>query len=1098
LPDLTETLLSLLEAGRTQPLHRMPAPATAFVAWLAAALHRRSVVLITEGPHALETGHQDLATLAGAMGSALGLARTALPELLYYPAREALPDEQQQDTEIAGMRLDALLQWQTAVNANRPAMLVTCIQALLQRAPDPAQLEAHTTEIAVGATLEPNALAQRLQSVGYEPVPEVQSKGEFAVRGGLLDVWPVNAAWPARLEFVGATIESLRVFDPATQRSTARPTSLRISPAREPVAPTGATSPGWLANLPTGTLVVWTDLDAIGEHATLAERHASDNAPNVAATTFASIHHVLNAQPTLAQWAFETAPPTTAVRLDFAGVPDVFDMTDGTLHPDARLEDRQRRWQAIRTDLHAGWRVLAFCDTAGTLEHFLGEFKDPPKGLRASVGALTEGFRCESLRLSVLAESNLFGQRKQRARAYEPQARAARPSRDRGDRVADLATLKPGDLVVHVEHGLGRFLGVTEIMVDDQPQEVITLEYDEGAKLHVPVAHAHLLSRYVGLARTRPKLHRLGGRRWTREKQDAERAIADMAAALLETQAQRDLLEGVPHPPDTPWQREFEASFPFEETPDQATAIADVKRDLENTRPMDRLICGDAGYGKTEVAMRAAFKAVAGGRQVAVLVPTTVLAQQHYQTFAERMAPYPIRIEVLSRFSRSRQSDILQGLADGTIDIVIGTHALIQPAVRFRNLGLAIVDEEQRFGVAHKERLKQIRRLVDVLTLTATPIPRTLYLSLTGSRDMSLLQTPPRQRMAIETLAVRNTDDVVRTAIRRELDRDGQVFYLHNRIMTIERVRERLRHLVPEARVAVGHGQMGAAELKAVMRQFVNGEFDVLLCTTIIESGVDIPRANTILIDRADRFGIADLYQLRGRVGRSSHKAYAILLLPPHGLVETDARKRLDAVQRHTALGAGFSLALQDLEIRGSGNLLGAQQSGHIAAVGFGLYCQLLRRTVAHLRGQAPPPVIDVDVQFDFLVMSPRHEKKDHCACIPHRYLPAEPQRLELYRRLAQLAEPAEVDALRDELTDRFGPPPKPVQLLLHIAQIRLEAYAHRITSVRVRDGKIILSRRGDVLMDNQQFPRLHARTATARLAEVLERVRTVDHWGEV
>jgi len=621
----------------------------------------------------------------------------------------------------------------------------------------------------------------------------------------------------------------------------------------------------------------------------------------------------------------------------------------------------------------------------------------------------------------------------------------------------------------------------------------LTIEYD-GGKLHVPVAQAHLLSRYVGVSRRAARLHKLGGRRWKNEKLAAESAIADLAAAMLETQAQRSVLEGYVFPADTPWQREFESAFPYTETPDQQQVIAAVKRDMQSARPMDRLICGDAGYGKTEVAMRAAFKTIVAGKQTAMLVPTTVLAQQHFETFSDRMSAYPFRIEMLSRFrSAAQRADTIRGLADGTVDIVIGTHALLQPHIRFHDLGLVIIDEEQRFGVANKEQLKRLRSLVDVLTMTATPIPRTLYMSMTGARDMSLMQTPPRERMAIETIVTRNTEDLVREVVLREINREGQVFYLHNRVMTIDRVGKRLAGVVPEARLAIAHGQMPSSKLAEVMRNFADGKTDVLVCTTIIESGVDIPRANTILIDRADRFGIADLYQLRGRVGRSSQKAYAYLLLPRKGLVDHDARKRIAAVRKYSDLSAGFKLALRDLEIRGAGNLLGSEQSGYITAVGFGLYCQLLRNTIARLKGLPVPPVIDVDVLLDFINLSPVAAAADRGAAIPHDYVEDEGLRVATYRQLAEVSSLEDLARIEAELGDRFGPLPGPLRRLMKIAEVRVLAHGLRIRRVETRDGRVMLARGHDYIKTGPRFPRLEGKSVDAQLDSLCSIVRAVE-----
>ena len=551
----------------------------------------------------------------------------------------------------------------------------------------------------------------------------------------------------------------------------------------------------------------------------------------------------------------------------------------------------------------------------------------------------------------------------------------------------DFTDLEEGDLVVHLQYGIGKFLGLKNLPVASRATapgggapaetECLVIEYaaanpaDEPPKLYVPVSEAHLVGKYVGAGRASPPLNTLGGTRWFKAREQAERAVRDVAAELLRIQAARETQSGHAFKLDTAWQLEFESAFIYEETPDQLTAISQTKSDMEKPKPMDRLICGDVGFGKTEVAIRAAFKAVMDGKQVAVLVPTTVLAQQHFNNFRERMADYPVRLELLSRFrTRRQQARVVKDLAAGAVDIVIGTHRIVQDDIAFKDLGLVVIDEEQRFGVLHKEKFKRLRTIVDVLTLSATPIPRTLYLALTGARDMSTIQTPPHDRLPVETIVTQYDERTIRDAILRELSRGGQVFFLHNRVMTIEVMRSKLQTLVPGARIVVGHGQMDSDTLEEVMAQFVNGDADVLLSTTIIESGLDIPNANTIIIDRADRFGLSDLYQLRGRVGRYKHQAYAYLLLPRHARLLTDVRKRISAMKQYASLGSGFKIAMRDLEIRGAGNLLGAEQSGHITAVGFELYCQLLKQSVASLKGEKIKPRVEVSVKLDFLEMN--------------------------------------------------------------------------------------------------------------------------------
>jgi transcription-repair coupling factor (superfamily II helicase) len=587
---------------------------------------------------------------------------------------------------------------------------------------------------------------------------------------------------------------------------------------------------------------------------------------------------------------------------------------------------------------------------------------------------------------------------------------------------------------------------------------------------------------------------------------------------LLSIQAARDSQPGHSFAADTPWQREFEGAFIYEETPDQLKAIGETKGDMERPKPMDRLICGDVGFGKTEVGIRAAFKAVMDGRQVAILVPTTVLAQQHYNTFRERMADYPVRVELLSRFrTRRAQQQVVKELAAGSVDIVIGTHRLLQSDIAFKDLGLVVIDEEQRFGVMHKEKFKMLRKLVDVLTLSATPIPRTLYLALTGARDMSTIQTPPHDRLPVETIVIQYDERVIRDAIRRELNRSGQVFFLHNRVMTIDTMAQKLRTLVPDARILVGHGQMHSDDLEEVMTKFVNGEADVLLSTTIIESGLDIPNANTIIIDRADRFGLSDLYQLRGRVGRYKHQAYAYLLLPRHGGLVADVRKRLSAIKQYSTLGSGFKIAMRDLEIRGAGNLLGAEQSGHITAVGFELYCQLLKQSVSSLKGEKVKPRIEVQVRLDFIALSPTDESPKskaqspksapaenqpanteqapqithhasriiHSASIPFKYISDSRQRIEIYRKLAQASDKPALQSLEKEIRDRFGPLPVALQLLLLIGELKILASDRDITSIEVKEDRLMLTRNNDFIMVGSKFPRLIKIESAARLKEI-------------
>jgi len=983
------------------------------------------------------------------------------------------PPHTESDTETAGIRIDAvrMLNDIPASTSDSCIVLATSIRALLQPVPDPKAIAALSIRLCVNSDYAFDSLLEKLSASGYDRVPDVEVPGQMAVRGGILDIWAPAAPMPWRAEFFGPTLESLRSFDPATQLSVSQVPEAWLPPCAEKALPTVN-----LADLlPPGGAVLWLDHDQTLAPPNDADADARTSWQNLAET-------VSSRSPWMQLFSGDPPPPQTpALPLDIAALPGLAELgADSAHHPELLSGARQRLLDSLEQHAADGETVMIFADTPGTCEMLAREIGEDSK-IIIKKAALSGGFTMPGL--TVAAQPDLYAIRKQSTRGAITTAAAAR-----GGRLENAADLQPGDLVVHLDHGIGRFLGTNEIVVDGHRSEVFTIEYADSAKLHVPVSHAHLLSNYVGVAGHRVKLHRLGGRRWTREKTDAERAVSDLAASLLDTQARRQVVQGIAFNPEPQWLHEFEASFPYQETVDQERVIVEVKRDMASDRPMDRLICGDAGYGKTEIAMRAAFIAVMNGWQVAMLVPTTVLAEQHFETFCDRMSAYPIKIETLSRFhSVAKRKRVLADARNGHVDIVIGTHALLAPGVAFKNLGLLIIDEEQRFGVKHKERLKQMRHVVDVLTLSATPIPRTLYMSMTGARDMSLLQTPPRERVAVETKVARGTDHTIVSAIRQELSRNGQVYFLYNRVMTIELMRRRLVNLVPEARVEIAHGQMPSHALACVMRDFEAGVIDVLLCTTIVESGLDIPRANTILIDRADRFGIADLCQLRGRVGRSSQKGFAYLLLPEYGHVDDSARRRIAALQKHSGLGAGFNLALRDLEIRGAGNLLGAAQSGHIAAVGFGLYCQLLRRTIARLKGEKPPALIDVALTLDFIELSPGSADSATAASLPYDYIEEEAHRMVLHRRVAEASSSKELRSLRSELADRYGKPPAAVLRLLRLAELRVAAAAKHIGRIETRDNKIFIYRRREraPLLTGNRLPKLRGKNADTKLTSI-------------
>ncbi len=1080
-------LAPLLDPGGGRRLPDLPSSAEAFLAWGLRDLADCSILWITDGPRTLESLLRDLQTLAP----------HDAPPALAFPSWEVVPAQNRlPGASTVGARLATLAALLAPSGGAR--LVVTCIQALMEGAISPAALRAGTRTLAPRQALDPPALMEYLVANGYRVVPEVQAPGEAAVRGGIVDFWPLTEAWPCRCDFYGAEIESLRTFDPVDQRSRGICESFQITPAAEWTGgQSGSVEKASLLDyaLPAVKIVIWSDPAAVLAHAAiyataLAESHAVHTVSCASVVArLAAIPHRLALGSALV--GDECAQETD---LGFKPISAVMppESARQALPPDLLEAARTRLLDDLARRRQAGETVVLWFDTAGGLERFheLYPAGTPAATLPTALGALSEGFVCPALQLNVAAEADLYGRRLRRRRSpLQPRGAAGAVA---GARVQDWTDMEPGQYVVHIEHGIGRYLGLQSLDLNGAAQEVLVVEYAEQARLYVPVAHAHLLTRYVGVGRHTVPLHTLGGKRWEHEKNAATRAVEDLAGGLLQTQAARAARAGFAFPGDHAWQHELEAAFPYETTPDQDQALHDVKTDMQAARPMERLLCGDAGYGKTEVAVRAAFKAVMAGKQVAVLVPTTVLAQQHFQTFRDRLGAFPVVVEVLCRFnSAGEHRRTLERLRDGSVDIVIGTHALLQPDVTFRDLGLVIVDEEQRFGVAHKERFKQRHPMVDVLTLTATPIPRTLYMSLTGARDLSTIQTPPQERLTVETIVAPSDDRTIREAILREINREGQVFFLHNRVATILRVQSRLRELVPEAAIEVAHGQMSSGQLSEIVQDFAQGRFDVLLCTTIIESGIDIPNANTILIDRADRFGLADLYQLRGRVGRSRHQAYAYMLLPAHAHVDPTARKRMQAIRDYSGAGAGFRLAMRDLEIRGAGNLLGAAQSGHIAAVGFGLYCQLLRRAVALAKGESPPPVIDVEVRLDDLSLSSSPSSDNAAAFVPASYVEDERLRVSVYRRIAEAAFVHEVHGALKELRDRFGAPPVEVTRLLALAEIRIRAAGHGVSSVIVEDTKLMLRRGADLVMNSDgRFPRLRALTPDDRLAEILRHLR--------
>lgn len=1056
-----------------------PGSAPAWLAWALWERFKRPLVWIADGPRSLDRLHRDLQTLGGHQAR----------HLAFYPAWESLPGHgAPPHADLLGDRFSTL---RALGSGAPPAITATCVQALMQRTISAVALKGQRSALRAGEELSLDAFLRQLEHEGFSFSTEVTQKGQAATRGGILDLWPTTSDWPVRVELFGSTIESLRIFDPANQMSRARVEHVELAPAQERDEQLTAT---FFDHLPPEAALVWHDRESIAHHAALFDEVIREQKTDASAMSFAALREAARGRP---QIELVTAEQTTgeAQQLDFAPFEGAPDLAGGTLPPDQAERERQRVVATLNAHMMEGGHVRLHFSTRGAKDRFaetFGKLLEPRESFALVEGGLTEGFLIPAARALILGEEDFYGRRKEMRGRYDPHTPRRGPRRHAGNRVADWTDLQPGDYVVHVEHGIGKYLGLYDIEFNKQRQEVLAIEYADTAKLYLPVSQTHLLSRYTGAGRQRPELHTLGTKRWSREKDAAQRAVQDLAAQLLETQARRDALPGHAFGADTPWQHDFEASFPYQETEDQERAILDVKRDLAAQRAMDRLVCGDVGYGKTEVAMRAAFKVVMGGKQVALIVPTTILAQQHFDTFTARMAAYPVRIEMLTRFqTRREQSDIVRRANDGAVDLVIGTHRLLQGDLSFKELGLVIVDEEQRFGVAHKEHFKRAHTMVDMLTLTATPIPRTLYLSLTGAKDLSTIETPPQERLPVETIVVELSDEAVREAILRELNREGQVFYLHNRVHSMQKVNEWLCRLVPEARIRIAHGQMREDELAEVMRAFVRGEFDVLLCTTIIESGLDIPNVNTILIERSDRFGLAELYQLRGRVGRYKRKAYAYFLLPRHGRLLDDARKRLGAIRRYSQLGAGFRLAMRDLEIRGAGNLLGAQQSGHIAAVGFDLYCQLLKRTVAAMKGEALPAIIDCELRLDFIDLSPAAPDDETAAVFPAGFVEDETLRVRLYREVASASSLEEIDRVQRGLSDRYGKLPPAVNRLLAVAKLRIAASLRGLKRIEVEGDKAMMSFGGErFFMPGGRFPRLRGVAASAKLEELMKLIK--------
>jgi transcription-repair coupling factor (superfamily II helicase) len=923
-------------------------------------------------------------------------------------------------------------------------VLTTTLPALLQSVPSPDSLEGDKKVLTTGGRLDLIALRKWLLQSGYHTTSSVQLPGEFAVRGGILDIYPPDEPMPIRVELFDDEIESLRSFDVVSQRSIEKRQQLELLAVQGSVAQDGSL----LDYLPSDAMICVFEQRSVMGAADLFLKRVPF--PERFADPEILWQRILQHDTLFASQLAE-------------------DGYLGELHrpPLGNVERIGGDLEKLAADIdqHIGERsavVVAMNDgERQRLQELLsGARATQEQRLSVVVSHLLNGFEVLPTGMFVLTAGQLL--RRSHVR------RATKRSKSKP--IDSFLDLKPGDLVVHLSHGIGVYRGTELLEKHGQKFEHLVVEFDGGTKLYVPSSKIELIQRYVGGTKGRPKLAKIGGLSWSKQKKAAESAVQDMAVELLELQARRRSQPGIAFAQDSIWQNQFDASFSYVETPDQLSAIAAVKQDMTITRPMDRLICGDVGFGKTEVAMRAAFKAIDSGYQVAVLVPTTVLAEQHYKTFRERMAEFPFDIEKLSRFATpAQQRETVKGVASGRVDIVIGTHRIASKDLKFYNLGLLIIDEEQRFGVEIKERLKHIRSNVDVLTLSATPIPRTLHMSLVGVRDISNLETPPEDRLSVETRTIRFDDNLIRNAILRELNRGGQIYFVHNRVHDIEELAARIRQIAPEASLVVGHGQMHEGELEQVMIDFIDHKYDLLLATTIIESGLDIPNANTIFIDEANRYGLAELHQLRGRVGRYKHQAYCYLLVDRHKHLSPDAARRLHAIEEYSQIGAGFGIAMRDLEIRGAGNLLGTQQSGHIAAIGYELYCQLLGNAVRGLTHQAPK--LSIDVEIDLPVQ----------AFLPTDYVPELRHRIDIYRRLSRVVDVRELDDIRDELEDRFGRIPPAVEILMRVAELKIDAAIWFVRSLQVENDFLVLT-----YSNRQRIEHL------AKLHE--RRLRIVDH----
>ena len=1058
----------LRETGLQSPLQRISGATPPVRALAVAAGAKRlsggTVLLVVPTDADIESAVGDisffLSVLEGSSSATVERQVLAFPSTQVDPYRGFQPH-----LKVAAARARAL---HSLANGSA-RVVVASAAALLTRVPDPATVLLSSCDMTPGIEIDPRVLANTLVLGGYEPADPVDAHGEFGRRGGILDVFPAGEELPIRIEFIGDTVESIRRFDPATQRSVETLDRFGIVPVREGRSEIRSHIFEFLR---TRDSQVWVSepTDVRGHVEAAWEQISTSYADALERTK----------TPTLMPSPTELLLPAEEAAVQLAAAVVVEELLIGELEagsrepkasavelsvqPVASFHGRIPDWiNDVKAAQAKGDFVVFVAGSHGRAERTVELLKDYEVraimasdagdvvrgAVMVSEGWLSKGFRLLGpSSLQIYAETDVFDEERRKTGAGKKRSASAAF-------LSDLRDLKVNDLIVHVDHGIGQFVGLKQISIagGDIVQEFLELQYHGDAKLFVPVERLDLIQKYTG--GSKPPLDRLGGTTWERAKTRVKKAMRDMAEELLKLYAARKAVVGHAFSADTHWQEEFEDAFEFTLTPDQSTAIADIKRDMESSTPMDRLLCGDVGYGKTEVAMRAAFKAVMEGKQVAFLAPTTVLAAQHLKTLRERFAAFPAQIDMVSRF-RTRQEikETLDALASGRLDVIVGTHRLLSKDVNFKDLGLLVVDEEQRFGVAHKERIKQMRKKVDVLTMTATPIPRTLNMSLVGIRDMSVIETPPKDRLAIQTNVVKFDSAVLARAIRTEIARGGQVFFVHNRVESIYSMGNLLQRLVPDARLVIGHGQMAEDALERAMLDFMTHQADILLATTIVENGLDIPNANTIIINRADRYGLAQLYQLRGRVGRSDRAAYAYLLIPPEESLSPVARKRLSAMKEFSELGSGFRVAALDLEIRGAGNLLGGEQSGTIDAVGFEMYMKLLEETIRELKGEDLEDDVraTVNLKVDFR--------------LDDSYVPDMNQRLMIYRRMAGARSEDEIGRLVDEVRDRYGPPPTTVLNLADFARIRVLADALGVETIDRADSTIVIKFRQKTKLD--------------------------------